>query len=46
MQNTIKVTTSAEQNAEGPQRSIDFGGQEVETKRFDKVSKPNASSGG
>lgn len=39
MQNTMgQVTTSAEQMLKGHKEVLIFGGQEVETKRFDKVS--------
>ena len=39
MQNTMgQVTTSAEQMLKGHKGVLIFGGQEVETKRFDKVS--------
>lgn len=39
MQNTMgHVTTSAEQMLKGHKEVLIFGGQEVETKRFDKVS--------
>lgn len=39
MQNTMgQVTTSAEQMLKGYKEVLIFGGQEVETKRFDKVS--------
>ena len=39
MQNTMgQVTTSAEQMLKGHKEVLMFGGQEVETKRFDKVS--------
>ncbi len=39
MQNTMgQVTTSAEQMLKGHKEVLIFGGQEVETKRFDKLS--------
>ncbi|WP_257895790.1 ABC transporter transmembrane domain-containing protein, partial [Enterobacter roggenkampii] len=39
MQNTMgQVTTSAEQMLKGHKEVLIFGGQDVETKRFDKVS--------